>query len=387
MQSLGFVLELPWDIGVPSGLVVPSWSVLHDAEPPSDDVCEATGVGAPPSTGCALVGWAEFETVSVPVQLPLAASDLAFGQVRPDIPNRMARRRLKGRINKHIAERGKDRRTVAFVNVVVEEVRDDLGDAEAFFRALELLNAWLVSLGVSHDMRLRPLNLGDLPEWVPYMPTAWHEDGSYERGLSVPIKLRDELTHVRTYGPGELQRAITMFDVITSRSGLAAFYELVQRAGAAMSSHRYREAVIDYGTAGELFITEMYRDIAPRRGVAEEKSANVVEGPFADRARHLSRLLGHAAEPSDEDSIVFIWWLHCYGQRNRIVHEGSDSIPPLAELARIGLVTMVVDIREALRADPDLADLAPHVQWAYRVDETGEGNDSWPDGDPRAESR
>lgn len=174
-----------------------------------------------------------------------------------------------------------------------------------------------------------------------------------------------------------------MLATVTARSGLAAFYELVQRAGSSMDSHRYREAVIDYATAGEILITAMYREIAPRRCVPENKIANVVGGPFADRARHLSRLLGRAIEPTDPESIVFFWWLHCYQQRNPIVHGGHDSIPPLAEMARIGLVSMVVDIREALRDDADLNDLATNIQWGYRVDETGEGNDSWPDGDPR----
>jgi hypothetical protein len=150
-----------------------------------------------------------------------------------------------------------------------------------------------------------------------------------------------------------------------------------------MSSHRYREAVIDYATAGEIFITEIYRQIAQRRQVPEDKVGNIVRGPFADRARHLSRLLGHAVEPTDADSIVFLWWLHCYLQRNPIVHGGLNSVEQLAEFARIGLVTMVVDVREALRAATDLNDLATNVQWAHRVDETGSGEDSWPDSDPR----
>jgi hypothetical protein len=45
---------------------------------------------------------------------------------------------------------------------------------------------------------------------------------------------------------------------------------------------------------------------------------------------------------------------------------------------------MVVDVREGLRAEADLDDLATNVRWAYRVDETGDGKHSWPDGGPRA---
>lgn len=270
------------------------------------------------------------------------------------------------------------------MNMTVETVGSEEEDARAFFRSLELLNSWLVSLGVSFDRRLRPLTVGDLPEVIPYMPTDWRDDGTYERGGSAPMRLRDDLTTVRVYTEIELARAVDMFRLVTERTGLATFYELVQRAGASMSSHRYREAVIDYTTAGEIFITEMYREIAARRGVPELKVANVANGPFADRPRHLSRLLNHPEDPADPESVVFLWWLHCYQQRNPIVHAGLDTIPPLAEAARVGLISMVVDVRECLRADPDLEDLASRVQWAYRVDETGEGKDSWPDGDPRA---
>lgn len=386
MLALGFILELPWDTGLPPGFVLPSWSKEAAGTRPTRAACDAIGIQAPPSPLHRLVGWAEFRTVAVPVQLPLAASDLAFGHTRVDITSKWARRRLQRNVRKHIAKRAEQRRTVACVNVVVETAGDDAEDAQAFFRALDLLNAWLVSVGVSHDMRLRPVTIGDLPEFIPYMLTAWFDDGTCERGLSVPMVLRTDLANVRTYSDAELARALDMFAVITARTGLAAFYELVQRAGSSMSSHRYRKAVIDYTTAGEIFITEMYRQTAPRRAVPESKIASVLDGPFADRARHLSRLLGHAVEPSDPDSIVFFWWLHCYQQRNPIVHGGRDSIPPLAETARISLVNMVVDVRESLRATSDLQDLAASIQWAHLVDETGTGHHSWPDGDPRAPS-
>jgi hypothetical protein len=381
--SLGFVLELPWDVGVPSDFVAPYWSTEGDAEPPSRQMCDAMGVGTPPSEDHALLGWVQFNTVTVPVQLPLAASDLAFGHLRPDVPDQEAVTELAAGVRREV-ERAVGRRTVAFVSVIVESIGDELADAQAFIRALELLNAWMVSLGVSLDMRLRPLNLGDLPPNVPYMPTLWHEDGTFDRGLAAPMSLRTELSEVRVYTPEELRHAAEMFAIIAAGTGLATFYELVQRAGSSMSGHRYREAVIDYTTAGELFITEMYREVAVRRGEPDEKISNIVAKAFADRPRHLSRLLGRATEPTDPDSVVFFWWLHCYRQRNPIVHSGHDSMPPLAEMARIGLVTMVAEIRDCLRADPQLADLAPGIQWAHVTDETGEGRDSFPDGHPRA---
>jgi hypothetical protein len=220
--ALGFVLELPWDIGVPSGFVLSSWSEDAVGERPPQTICDAIGVQAPPSSRHLLTGWAEFKTVTVPVQLPLAASDLAFGQVRADITNRTARRQLGRKVQKHV-KRSTGARTVTFVNVVVKSVGSELEDGQAFFEALRLLNAWLVSLGVSFDMRLRPLTIGDLPEFIPYMPTDWHEDGTHVRGPSAPMRLRTELATVRTYTETELSRAFDMFAVVTARTGLAQF--------------------------------------------------------------------------------------------------------------------------------------------------------------------
>jgi hypothetical protein len=383
MLVLGFVLELPWDIGLPQGFIVPSWAEDEDAAIPTDAIREGIGIGPPLSPDHALLGWAVFRTVTVPVQLPLAASDLAFTDTRTDLPDAAAQRRVEAGVQQHIEEHGKARRTVAFVNVPVEDIGDDR-DGHAFFRALELLNTWLVSLGLSFDARLRPLTVGDFPEVIPYMPTAWYADGTFDRGNPAPMRLRTGLQSIRTYDDVELTQALEMFAaVMTAPRGLAAFYEMAQRAGSSMSSHRYREAVIDYVTAGEILITEVYCLLAPKRSVPEKTMNNIVKGPLADRARHLSRLLGHAFDPEDPESIVFMWWLHCYQQRHPIVHAGHDTIEPLAEIAQVASVKLAVDIREGLRA-MELDDLAAHVRWGYLIDETGHGSDSFPDGDPRA---
>ena len=76
---------------------------------------------------------------------------------------------------------------------------------------------------------------------------------------------------------------------------------------------------------------------------------------------------------------MFLWWLHCYLQRNRIVHEGADSTPMLSEFARIGLVELVVSVRELLRGMEEFTDIARTIHWAFRVDETGEGDSSFAD--------
>ena len=170
-----------------------------------------------------------------------------------------------------------------------------------------------------------------------------------------------------------------MLEIVASKEGLASFYELIQRAGSARRADRHREAVIDYATAGELFITTMLDQVGARRNLSAEKLTNFRTGPFKDRARKLCRMLNVPPEPDDPDSPLFYWWMHCYEQRHGIVHRGADSIGMLSEAARIGTVTMVVDIREAIRGDTELSDLGSTILWGRRVDETGEGHDSEPD--------
>jgi hypothetical protein len=255
----------------------------------------------------------------------------------------------------------------------------------SFLRALSSLNAWLISLGVVLDNRLRPITMGDLPDVVPVMPTVV-ECGALRHAASTALVLRSQASWVRTYNADELDQARRMLDVVTSGVGLASFYELVQRAGSARQAHRDREAVIDYTTAGELFITAMVQAIGERTGMDRKKLRNVLDGPFRDRVMYLCRLLGTPEDPTDAESVVFQWWTHCYRQRNPIVHRGADSEAVLSEMARISLVQLVVDVREKLREDMRLSDIAVGIQWASRIDETGEERHSFPDPIPAAPS-
>jgi hypothetical protein len=156
---------------------------------------------------------------------------------------------------RELARRGGDRDLVATASAdaLIEGVQwarvadrapaigSDLEEGQAFFRALELLNAWLVSLGVSFDMRLRPVTKATVRRWLARTSSATR----------------------------------------SSTAASTAFRSWLNRPGSASSR----------------------------------------------------------------------WWLTS---------------------------------ARGLRAAADLIDLATNVQWAYRVDETGDGKDSWPDGDPSA---
>lgn len=354
-----FILELPWELGVPDDYS------LH--------------VGSPHDVGL------RFRTVTVRTQLPLAASDLAFGSLQEDADldgSEKDRRRVE-------RERMTDspflvNRTVAAAYVESEHDPPEFEEkslSRGLARALEALNAWLISLGILLDDRLRPVAPGDLPPLVPVMPAAM-VDGALQHGPSQLFSLHGGDVEVRTYDGGELEAAERILRVVVSEVGLGSFYELIQRAGSARRADRHREAVIDYGTAGELFVTAILELVGQRRAMDPVKLSNILDGPFRDRVTSLCRLLSVESDPRNPDCPLFYWWLHCYSQRNEIVHRGRDSMEVFSEMARIGTVQMVVDIREIVRADPALADIATRINWGRRVDETGGGSGSEPDPPP-----
>ena len=371
VSAFAFVLELPWAVGVPDDYVL-NRPVARE---------RPASLGSTSSPLCRL----RFRTVDVPTQLPLAASDLAFGGFDRDAEASEEEKIRREEVTEGIvAKPFLERRTVVVAYVSSDEDPPRL-ESEPLSKALTValggLNAWLISVGILYNDRLRPISLGDLPPAVPVM-RARLVGTEFEHGPSELFELRKQHEPPRMYGEQELERAERILMIVASEEGLSTFYELVGRAGSARRAHRHREAVIDYATAGELFITAMLEALGKRCGVENTTLANLLTGSFKDRARHLCRLLGVPEDPGDSDSPLFYWWLHCYRQRNWIVHEGADSMAGLSEVARIGLVQMVVEIREAIRADAELADLASMILWGRRVDHTSSGGDSEPDPPP-----
>lgn len=364
-RATAFVIELPWDLGVPDD---------HEVSPPQSSEPRD-------ETPC----WLRFRTVEIPTQLPLAASDLAFGDLSGDESSTASEREERAAAVKVFMEQPfLVRRTVVVVYVQCErplqlEKSDEMADSLRI--GLKALNDFVVSLGVLFNDRIRPISIDELPPLLPVM-SAQRSNDSFRHGTSQMIPLRDplEVTGART--SNDLELVERMLAIVSSDEGLSSFYEIIQRAGSARRAGRHREAVNDYATAGEIFITTMMGTVGARRKMEPTKLANIVGGPFKDRALHLCRLLGLPADPEDADSPLFYWWMHCYQQRNGIVHRGTDSMSPFSEFARIGLVQLVVDIREAIRRDNDLADLGALILWGRRIDETGQGGNSEPDAPP-----
>jgi hypothetical protein len=355
---------LPWGLGTPDDLQV-EIAAGEEGGPT---------YGIPPTR-------LRFRTVEVPGQLPLAASDLAFGSLHLDVVTTEDEKVRREEIAREII--GKPfplQKTVVAAYVPTDDDPPLLKSrplSKGLSLALRSLNAWLISLGVLYDDRVRPISIGDLAPAIPVMPVLLVH-GVRKHGESELFHLRKYPEKTRTYDLAEMDQVERMLQIVSSEEGLSSFYELVQRAGSARRASRDREAVIDYATAGELFITTILRVIGERR-LDPSKLENLMAGPFHDRAFHMCRVLDVASDPEDSESPLFYWWLHCYSQRNQIVHKGANSMAALSEVARIGLVQMVVDVREAMRRTPDLADLASMIQWGKRVDHTGGESDSEPD--------
>jgi hypothetical protein len=374
--AVGFVIELPWSPGVPHDSVVPVWTAGN-----RNEQTIPAGLWDPPGAESVFAGWLRFRAVQVGTQRPLAASDLAFADLDVESAATPRWRRLQRIVSARLvmARAYRQERTVAISYTPVPTLDPSSEElSEAFTAALSNLNSWLVSLGILHDDRLRRLSNADLPAVVPVLPTT-ADDGLVRHGPSRSLVLRPSAPHVRAYDEDELKQAKRMLHAVVTGVPLAPFYEIVQRAGSARRAARDREAVVDYATAGELFITALLGVVGRRAAMAETALANVLDGSFKDRYLHLSRLLGASEVPSDEASPMFLWWLHCYLQLNSVVHEGANATPMSSEMARIGLVDLVVNVRDLLRARDEFADIARTIHWGFRVDETGEGETSLPD--------
>jgi hypothetical protein len=384
MRACGFVLELGFHLPFEEGLVVPQWSGEGRDEERTDAFYQRAIGEFPPLARRTLGGWLEFRSADVAVQIPLAAADLAFGHLdHAARSTRLGRLRRRVGLRLFLRRRPVQRVTAVAAFTRVARFPEDGPDlTTAFISALAMLNDWLVAVGVAADRRLRPLQLSDFPPLVPCIRAEADADGNWSPRQTQMFVLRDfEQKDGRvSYAQSELDRARVLFEVLNDRGPFATFYEVVQRANAALAADRGREAVIDFCTAGEIFITEVVRQAGRRKGLEPGKLENIIGTDFKGRAtHHLGRLIGAATDPALESAITRLWWIHCYERRHDVVHRGADVPTELAEFARIGLVTLVVEVREVLRADPALRDIAPLIQWGWRVDETGGGGNAFPD--------
>lgn len=138
--------------------------------------------------------WLRLRTVEVPAQLPLAASDLAFGDLSGDEASSASERQERAAAVKEFVDRPfLVRRTVAVVYVQCEHElllakSDEMVDA--LRRGLKALNDFLVSLCVLFNDRIRPISVDELPPLLPVM-SARRSRSVFRHGPSQLIPLRN----------------------------------------------------------------------------------------------------------------------------------------------------------------------------------------------------
>lgn len=214
-----------------------------------------------------------------------------------------------------------------------------------FDRALEDLNEFLVILAsVTGEASIGPVAKQELPPAFPFFLTSLEESAS-----GAP---QDEpslfLLHVGTEGeidlipPGRFEHVGA---VQAKHRGeghpFFPYAEAMVSARRSLLFGRAGQAALEAGTAAELLITTVIREVGPLRGVDPRKLQNVIDGPFRSRfEHHLGPMTGLGGELTDSASPAGAWYSDAYELRNRIVHRGYR--PSLDEAGR------------ALRATTDL---------------------------------
>jgi len=116
---------------------------------------------------------------------------------------------------------------------------------------------------------------------------------------------------------------------------------------------RAAQAALEAGTAAELLITTVIREVGPLRCEDATRLLSIITGPFRSRfEHHLGRLIGLKVDLSDAANPAGAWYADAYLLRNRIVHTGYR---PSAEEARRALTAtgdLTAAIGRALHVDP-----------------------------------
>jgi hypothetical protein len=207
-MATAFVMELPWDLGIPDD---------HEVGPPA-----LAGRGEEGHGAC----WLRHRTVEVPAQLPLAASDLAFGDLSGDEVSSASERQERAAAAKaFVVKPFLVRRTVAVVYVQCDRElplakSDEMADA--LRRGLKALNDFLVSLGVLFNDRIRPISIDELPPRLPVM-SARRSGDIFRHGPSQLIPLRNPHGETQPRTTEEMQRVERMLAIVSSDEGLASF--------------------------------------------------------------------------------------------------------------------------------------------------------------------
>jgi hypothetical protein len=129
--------------------------------------------------------------------------------------------------------------------------------------------------------------------------------------------------------------------------------EILHAAEQALVGGRFRQAVLEAGTAIELLVNTAIREAGPVRGDRPETVQGALNTAFANRVRdHFARIVGFDQNPDESDDALGEWWRAGYALRNRVAHDGHL---PTVEQATEAFVTAQVlsnAVGEAFYGDP-----------------------------------
>lgn len=361
------ILELPRDLAFAAGAMVrygapdsvgggfggEVWAaLLQMPEAPPGDLQPATRL--------------VFRRAQVRFPLPLEAADKCFGHFEEALMSRAARKhrqRVLGTASKAGLRSYKTVVAVSRFLAPSEWPRTGHEQLECCLRELRSclndLNDVIVATSLHRgDPRLLPLSLGDVPSLCPVVIEIAPMSQERRVGASFMYEIHTDVTPV----PAPLAAALPDLDLASElvtlknrdRFPLFAFLELLQTAFAAEIAHRYGPGVVALGTAVDVLISTLIRELAEARGEPAVTWQGILDAPLKNQfEHHLGRYIGSRVDLTDPTNLFGSWWLNGYALRNRIVHDGHKPSSAEAEAAFASAIAMINHIGERLRADLD----------------------------------
>lgn len=378
-----FVLELPVDLRLPdmSGVLALTEDDGRFAGWPREAIAAAVGgdpfnvpEGKRPSTRIVL------RRLETRTSLPLEAADRMFGAWAGRLMTRRGQLRRRANLHRYSRRGMRVMRTVAALSryIGADQLPDsregelrlarekELLYGQEFDAGLADLNDLLVALGLSgHELSIGPIHIGDLPAMVPVIvERIGRGEGDRRVGWS-------ELHHLHfqwpDIAPGErepevIRDAVAIFnDIQTVGEPLLPFFELWRRSEVDDAAGRHSQAILALGTAIEVLVSTLIREIGSRRGVNVDK----ILGPNGPGLKnlvvdHLPKYVGapiSMGDLEDRGHAVGWWWIDGYELRNRVAHQGERADGGDVEEAVMAARHLIEWLGEQITKQADVSDL------------------------------
>lgn len=365
-----FLLELPFHASLPQGFI------LHVKDDP----------GAPPTSG-----WEHFDLDSylglaghpLPTDMPSTTLMFSVARGEPVRPWRAAEEAWPGVFKWHRRGQGLPRRLLASKPVrvlrelmrpiplrtsvsVVQAVRlaprpegyDEDWRWAQLGQALEHLNDLLSGvMSVRRDPEVAPVGLRELPPLAFGFGWDLHPDGRRSRVEWQGYAANDRLPWLEPVMTSE-EAELAAWISTANGHPLKQAGDFLLGAWSSAQRGRFTHAVAEAGTAVELLISAALRLAAPYHGYSQPKLNNVLDGPFASRARdHFAPIFGYDTDPATSKDALGRWWQDTYLLRNRVVHRGHRPTEPEAAQALEAAEGLHHDLGGRLSRDPHLSGL------------------------------